>query len=91
MRDIDRIFGHSLGRRRILFEEGLWCIYEKGSEGCYVIHRCIYVKFALDNELTPDQTDWRCGITIHQEGSHGCGEEAPDSVKTLFLIHRWKR
>jgi hypothetical protein len=90
MRDVDEIFGHGNGQRRIVFEEGLWCIYEKNGDtgDVYAIHRCEKVGYALDQGGA-----WECGVTeaYPEESRYGCGETAPDSIKTLYTIHRWKR
>ena len=56
MRTLDEIFGHGVRQRRILFEEGLWCIYEKNDDLIYVIHRCDRVSYALDQGGA-----WECG------------------------------
>lgn len=88
MRDLDEIFGGEIGVRRILFEDGLWCIYTKWEDTIYVIHRCASVRLALDQE-----GPWECGSTQGSKGKalYGCGETAPDSIKTLYTIHRWDR
>ena len=85
MRHPDEIFGHSDGSRRILFEDGLWCIYTKSEHMTYVIHRCAEVQYALDND-----GPWECGSSIRGTEA-GCGETAPDSIKTLYILHRWDR
>ena len=90
MRSPDEIFGDEFHVRTVLFEEGEWCIYQRDASGCvynYIIHRCDKVVFALDGEGY-----WRCGEVISGETTgHGCGEEAPDSIKTLYILHRWDR
>jgi hypothetical protein len=77
-----------------VFEDGLWCIYEKDNprglmkDGIYALHRCETVEYALDQDGS-----WECGSSeMHPEESrYGCGETATDSIKTLYTIHRWKR
>ncbi len=95
MRSLDDIFTHGEGKRRLLFEDGLWCIYEKtrddGDKTVYVLHRCEAAEFSLDSE-----GPWECGATradswVAGEVNSGCGETAPDSIKTLATIHRWER
>jgi hypothetical protein len=88
MRNVDEIFGHSYGKRRILFEDGLWCIYEKNDEGVYVIHRCDKTSYSLDRD-----GPWECGSSedYPEENRYGCGETAPDCIKTLCILHRWDR
>ncbi len=72
-------------RREILFEEGEWCIYRRPKYGWqpadtnymhYIIHRCAEACNAIDAE-----EHYKCE----------CGETAPDSIKTLFIIQTWDR
>jgi hypothetical protein len=95
MRDIDDILGHGddilghgRGQRRIVFEDGLWCIYEKRDGDIYALHRCETASYALNQDGV-----WECGVSeAHpEEAGYGCGETAPDSIKTLCIIYRWDR
>ena len=96
MRTLDEIFTNGLGdrKRTILFEDGWWWLYNKGGERSYIIHRCDTARFALDAEKADDGAGYGgccCNTTDWSIGDNGCGEEVPDSVKTLYIIHRWKR
>ncbi len=96
MRTLNEIFTNVLGdrKRTILFEDGLWCLYNKEAERLYIIHRCDTARFALDAENADDGAGygWCCGGEDNWSiGDHGCGEEVPESVKTLYILHRWDR
>ncbi len=99
MRTLDEIFTNGVGdgKRTILFEDGLWCLYNKEAERSYIIHRCDTARFALDADRVLWEyagDGWCCGGTadwVIGDRGHGCGEEVPESVKTLYILHRWDR
>ena len=84
MRKLTDIFKSMGSKREILFEDGEWCIYRKLGgldDGEHIVHRCDMVHEACKEET------FVCG---NRRGA-GCGEEAPDSIKTLYILHRWDR
>jgi hypothetical protein len=85
MRSIEDIFDHEPNKtvnREVLFEDDEWCIYRRPpyswvrdtNHRSYVLHRCAKAQFACDNDGT-----FTCE----------CGEVAPDSIKTLFILQTW--
>lgn len=86
---LEEIFTEIPAKRTILFEEGLWCIYKRQDRGLpddsFAIHRCSSNVRALNHDW------WICGNEDHRSYSVGCGEEAPDSIKTLLILYRWER
>jgi hypothetical protein len=66
--------------RKILFEEGLWCIYERIPEGgddrFHLIHRCsVNVK-----AVYLDGFPVKC---------RGCNTKPPDEILGLLKLHKW--
>ena len=81
LNDIFEAFGYE---REVLFEDGEWCIYRKlggRDKGEHVVHRCGDVSEACI------AGQFVCGNLRNG----GCGEEAPDSIKTLAILQAWDR
>ena len=74
MRRLDDIFDEY--KRIILFEDGMWCIYRKNGNRCYIIHRCDKVNKA------ENPTNTTC---------HACSEAMPEALRGLFILNEWKR
>ena len=67
---------HDPAIREILFEDGLWCIYRRVDNRCYIIHRCDVAHKAQN------PTDTEC---------HACRAVTPVELKGLFLLNEWER
>ena len=87
MRTLEDIFWNHTAKRKILFEDGEWCIYRKVDgpvsiykpTNLYVIHRCKKVRNALDHD------HWECG----SGQGHGCRKTAPDGIQALYILSGW--
>jgi hypothetical protein len=85
MLSLNDIFGdESFGafHRKILFEDGLWCIYEKIPDGMdlrfHLIHRCHPASRSISLKYD------------HTLGNHciHCSEEPPDGILVLARLQR---
>ena len=89
MLTLEQIFEHHNNRpaeRKVVFEDGLWCIYERipeETEGRFhLIHRCDLGTYALYTDDRPNSTpdDMCCGK---------CKRVPPDGIQALLKLQRW--
>jgi hypothetical protein len=94
MLTLKQIFGgqysNPLAERKVLFEEELWCIYERIPQGLdarfHLIHRCEIRVRAVYTGPHPACSDIaakgppRCGA---------CNQAAPDEIVGLLKMHKW--
>ena len=72
--------------RVVLFEEDLWCIYERIPKGWHddrfnLIHRCGVGAFALDlTQYNDEPYDIHCCK---------CGEKPDEGILGLLTLHTW--
>lgn len=72
--------------RVVLFEEGLWCLYERIPMGWHdnrfnIIHRCSVSAYALELDRTDDET-----YNIHCQV---CREKPDYGILGLLALHAW--
>ncbi len=73
-------------KREVLFEEGLWCIYERIPEGLderfHLIHRCAVNVKAVFSDAHPNGTPYLVQC-------RGCRAKPSDEILGLLRLHKW--
>ena len=89
MLTLEQIFEHhnnTPAKREVIFEDGLWCIYERipaEMEGRFhLIHRCdlgTYALYMRDHSEGPPSDMCCCK----------CKRVPPDGIQAVFKLHKW--
>ena len=86
LEDIFEDHNNKPSKRKILFEEGMWCIYEKTpqytDDKFHLIHRCMHGVKAV-----PLKNYYNNGV--HDISCRGCGDVPSEGILGLLNLHKW--